>query len=306
MRYITDTEVKQLVTIDESIECLEQAFLAFAQGDAAVQPRLRTEAGGIKLSTLGAVMPTLGYAGAKVYTTIGGRFSFALILFRTADGAPVAVMDGNALTQVRTGAVSAVAARRLSAPDASVLTIFGSGVQARAHALALPRVRPIREIRVVSRSEPREFLDFIRTHARVPAVPIDAARGLDGAGIVVTATRSKTPLFDGGLLAPGCFVAAIGSSLPDTRELDDNAMRRAGRIVVEWLEQTRAEAGDLILADKGGAIDWNKVSELGALLVDAKAPRTAGDGIVVFKSVGFGLEDVALAALAYRKASGER
>jgi ornithine cyclodeaminase len=304
MRYFTDSEIEKLVTTEEAIACLEQAFIAFARREAAVQPRLRTEAGGVKLSTLGAVMPTLGYAGAKIYTTIGGRFSFAIILFRTGDGAPVAVMDGNALTKIRTGAVSAVAARRLAAPDASVLTIFGSGVQAHAHALAIPLVRPIREIRVVSRSEPREFIAFIRQHTGLPAASMEAARALDGAGIVVTATRSKTPLFNGELLTPGCFVAAIGSSLPDTRELDDRAMRRAERIVVEWLEQARAEAGDLRLADKAGAIDWNKVTELGSVLTEANAPRRGSDAIMIFKSVGFGLEDVALAALAFRKASG--
>lgn len=304
MRYFTDAEIEKLVGTDEAVACLEHAFIAFARHQAAVQPRVRTEAGGVKLSTLGAVMPTLGYAGAKVYTTIDGRFSFALILFRTDDGAPVAVLDGNALTKIRTAAVSAVAARRLAAPGASVLTIFGSGVQAHAHALAIPLVRPVREIRVVSRSEPREFIDFIRRRTGLPAISTDAVRGLDGADIVVTATRSRKPLFNGALLAPGCFVAAIGSSLPDTRELDDQAMRRADRIVVEWLHQARAEAGDLILADKGGAIDWNKVTELGSVLSDPGAPRDVGDGITIFKSVGFGLEDVALAALAFRKATG--
>lgn len=306
MLYLSDSEVENLVTTEESIECLEAAFRRYAAGNVAVQPRIRTEVAGIKLSTLGAIVPAIGYAGTKVYTTVAGRFSFVLVLFNTQDGAPLAVMSGNALTKVRTAALTAVAVRRLASAEARVLTIFGSGVQAQAHALAVPRVRGIREVRVVSRTQPAEFLKLIGEQTGARAFFADATEAVPGADIVVTATRAKEPLFSGRLLSRGSFVAAIGSSLPNTRELDDETMRRAGLIVVECLSQTREEAGDLILADKGSAIDWSRVRELGEMLVSPEAAPGKNEEIVVFKSVGFGLEDVALAALAYEKARESR
>ena len=121
-----------------------------------------------------------------------------------------------------------------------------------------------------------------------------------GADIVVTASRSTTPLFSGDELKPGCFVAAIGSSLPHTRELDDRALERAARIAVEWLPQTLREAGDLVLA-RPGLVSPEKLVELGALVTGAAPGRQSDDEITLYKSVGVGLEDVALAGLAWQR-----
>ena len=121
-----------------------------------------------------------------------------------------------------------------------------------------------------------------------------------GADIVVTASRSTTPLFSGDELKPGCFVAAIGSSLPHTRELDDRALERAARIAVEWLPQTLREAGDLVLA-RPGLVSPEKLVELGALVTGVSPGRQSDDEITLYKSVGVGLEDVALAGLAWQR-----
>jgi ornithine cyclodeaminase len=118
--------------------------------------------------------------------------------------------------------------------------------------------------------------------------------------MVVTASRSATPLFDGAMLPAGAFVAAVGSSLPDARELDDTALRRAAIVAVEWRQQALREAGDLVLAERS-ALPPEKIVELGELVVGQATGRRREADITVFKSVGVGLADVAVAALAYRR-----
>lgn len=304
MRHFSDDEIEALASGAEIGAALESAFRQFGAGRAAVQPRVRIEAGGTKLSTMGAVLPDERVAGAKIYTTVAGRFTFVIVLF-ASDGRPLATFDGGALTKLRTAAVSAVAAKVLARPDASVLAVFGTGVQARAHVPALAGVLPIREVRVVGRDSAEDFVAEVRQRCGIDARAASAAEALAGADIVVTATRAAQPLFDGARVPDGAFVAAIGSSRPDSRELDDALVGRADPVVVEWKEQARSEAGDLIQAAAGGALDWSRVMELGDLLAGGVPPKRHPGSVALFKSVGIGLEDVALAAMIYRNA-GER
>jgi ornithine cyclodeaminase len=156
-------------------------------------------------------------------------------------------------------------------------------VQGRAHAEAFARAYPEADLRIVGRA----------------AGSGERRDALRGAGIVVTATRSATALFDGEWVEAGAFVAAVGSSRPDTRELDDALLRRSARVIVEWREQSLREAGDLLLASSP-VREGLDIIELGdALSGKVQARRSAGD-IIVFKSVGIGLEDVSVAGLAYR------
>jgi len=298
--HISDADVERMLAPRDVLPVLRQAFIDFARGEAAMQPRLRTDSGPVKLSTLGAVLPRQGYAGAKVYTTIAGRFSFVILLFSSESGAPLATLDANAITRLRTAAVSVLAAQRGAQAGASTLALFGTGSQARAHLEAFADAFALREVRIVSRGDAGPLARHARERLGCDARACDALAALHGADLIVTATRASVPLFDGRLVAPGAFVAAVGSSRPDTRELDDALIGRAARIVVEWREQTAHEAGDLLLADPG-VLDWTKVIELGALLDGRIAARTSGDDIVLLKSVGVGLEDIAVAGLAYER-----
>jgi len=299
MRHLGDSDVERLLTLEIAVDALDAAFRSHAKGRAAMQPRVRTDADGLKLSTLGASLPEQHVAGAKVYTTIDGRFTFVIVLF-AADGRVLATLDGGALTRLRTAATSVLAARALARPDAAVLTIFGTGTQARAHAAAFAQAFRLEHVRVVGRDSAHRFAREVEAlHGiRATAVPMEA--GLDGADLIVTATRAAAPVLFGERIPPGAFIAAVGSSRPDARELDDIAIARCNTIVVEWKEQTRREAGDLVLA--GSLVDWDRVVELGSILNGTAAGRTAASDIVLFKSVGVGLEDVALAAAVHRRA----
>lgn len=300
MQHISDDMVDAAVTAADARNVLREAFRAFGTGGAAMQERVRTEAGGVKLSTLGAVIPTQGVAGAKVYTTIAGRFSFVILLFATDDGRPLASFDAAAITRLRTAACSVLAAEHLARPQACRLALFGSGVQARAHLAQFAAAYALQEVRLWNRYASPELADELARAHGVPVRLCEAQAAVEGADLVVTASRASTALFPGEALAPGSFVAAVGSSLPHTRELDDAALRRAALVAVEWKPQTLREAGDLVLAAPD-AVPAHKLVELGALVSGRAAGRTDPDQIMVYKSVGVGLEDVALAGLAWQR-----
>ncbi|MGO4396434.1 ornithine cyclodeaminase family protein [Variovorax sp. M-6] len=302
MQHITDSMVDALVTPTDAQQVLRDAFLRFGERSAAMQERIRTEAGGVKLSTLGAVIPGQGVAGAKVYTTIEGRFSFVILLFSTEDGRPLASFDAGAITRLRTAACSVIAARHLARPDARHLALFGAGTQGQAHALQMAAAFGLESIRVCTPRPAAGLAESLAGQCGVPVRLCDADEALDGADIVVTASRATTPLFPGERLPMGCFVAAVGSSLPHTRELDDVALSRAARVAIEWRPQSLREAGELVQAAEG-VLPEEKIVEL-AELVSGQAPGRCGrDEITVYKSVGVGLEDVALAGLAWRRLS---
>jgi len=284
VRHYTDADVDRVLADAPIEEALRRAFVALALGRAAQQPRMRTDAGGVKLSTLGGVIPELGVAGAKVYTTIEGRFSFLIALFSTRTGAPLATFEANAITKWRTAAVSLIAARAAGHPNPRAIAVFGTGVQGKSHTHAFSRAWPKAEMRVLDRRASTQ----------------DIEKALRGADVIATATRSPTPLFDGDLVEKGAFIAAVGSSKPDTRELDDRVLERSSRVIVEWREQTLREAGDLLLAPRA-LRDRLDVVDLGDVLAGKATARSSPDDIVIFKSVGVGIEDVAVAGLALER-----
>ncbi|GAA5234935.1 ornithine cyclodeaminase family protein [Verticiella sediminum] len=301
MLHITDDMIDRLVTPERAQQLLRDAFVEFGHGRAAMQARERTQAAGVKLSTLGAVIPGQGVAGAKVYTTIEGRFSFVIVLFSTADGRPLASLDAGAITRLRTAACSVIAARELARPGAATLAVYGFGVQGQSHAREFARAYPLERILVHSPGLDPDLLARMADECGAAVQAADAETAAREADIIVTASRSSTPLFDGGAVRPGTFIAAIGSSLPHTRELDDTALRRAAAIVVEWKPQSLREAGDLLLAGDG-AVRAERIVELAELLCGEARPICGEDEILLYKSVGVGLEDIAIAGEAYRLA----
>lgn len=301
MQHITDTMIDTLVSPEDAQRVLLDAFRSFGDGAAAMQERIRTEAGGVKLSTLGAVIPGQGVAGAKVYTTIKGQFAFVILLFSSETGLPLASFDANAITRLRTAACSVIAARQLARPDARQLTLFGAGVQGQEHARQMAAAFALERIRVYTPEEAPHLAAQLSAQCGVPVERFAAGEtreALRDADIIVTASRSTTPLFAGEQLPEGCFIAAVGSSLPHTRELDDVALERATVVAVEWRPQSLREAGDLVLAAPG-ALPAHKVVELGELVSGRTILQRRPGDIAIYKTVGVGLEDIALAGLAW-------
>lgn len=299
MRFFTDEEVGARLDFGQVGAVIEQAFESLAHGRAAIKPRTRTDCGAVKLSSMGAIWLDAGLAGEKVYPTVEGRFGFLFNLFDLNDGRPLAVMQAAELTRQRTAALTAFAASR-GAVSAAKLAIFGAGVQGRAHVQALVSALPIQRVDVVELADVSGWCNEASRAFGVAVRQCSAEEALRDADIVVTVTRSKRPLFDGALLKPGAFVAAVGSSLPTGRELDDTTLARAARIVVEWKPQSSAEAGELVLGRLAGVVDDGRVVDLPEIFSGQAHWRAHAHEIVVFKSVGVGLTDLAAASLVWR------
>ncbi|AHG65405.1 ornithine cyclodeaminase family protein [Advenella mimigardefordensis] len=298
MQHITDRMVDEIISPRQAQNVLRNAFLNHACGKAAMQSRIRTEAERIKLSTLGAVIPEQGVVGAKVYTTIEGQFNFVILLFSSKTGKPLATLDAGALTRIRTAACSVLAARVLARTDARTLGVFGVGVQGQEHVVQMAESFKLDQILIADPYADEGIAQRLAERTNVAVRFAETKEIASTSDIIVTASRSQTPVFSGKLLKPGAFVAAIGSSLPTTRELDDHALARAQTIVVEWKYQAMAEAGDLAQADST-LLSEEKLVELSSVL-SGERQRQSDDDIFVYKAVGVGLEDIALAGLAYQ------
>jgi alanine dehydrogenase len=291
---LDEAAVDRLLRMEELIPAMERALADFASGKV-VQP-VRTMLPVAEHQGFLGLMPA--YTGAALGTKLVTFYPHntdvpthhaTILLFKPETGEPLVTMDGRLITEVRTAAVSAVATEHLARPDASVLAIIGSGVQARSHLEALRLVRDFREIRVWS---PRRAAAFAEEHGvRAAASAEEAVRGAD---VVATATTSSTPVLAGEWLSPGAHINAIGAPRPDWRELDDEVLRRS-RVYVDSREAALRESGDVIAA---GEI----VAEVGEVAAGSKPGRRSAEEITLFKSLGLAVEDVATAELVYHKA----
>ena len=304
MQLITEQDVRDVLTMQDAIGALCGAFLEFGAGRGAILARSRATlpasegAPATMVSAMGAILPDV--MGTKVYSTMNGQFNFVVNLFSSSSGTPLATVMANELTRLRTAATTAVAADLLARPDAKVLSLFGAGTQARAHAQALMLVRNFERVLVCARTGSIEFAAQLTAQYGVEAKAVGAEEAA-AADVIATCTRASDPLFDGNWVQPGAFVAAVGSSKPVAREIDDTLIARAQCIAVEWLPAATAEAGEFVRAAPG-LWSTKQVKELGELLLHP--PRRDPKDILLYKSVGVGLEDVALANWVYKKRKG--
>lgn len=303
MLHLTDLQISEWLDYRSVADALEEAFRDLAHDAATVHARPRGDCGSLWLNTTAALWHTHAVAGVQVSLAVAGQFSTALLLLDLATHTPLAVLDSQELTRLRTAAITAMVATHAAAPTARKLALFGAGMQGRAQAAALCERFDFEEICIVDpQADPawcKQFQAGVKGQVRL-AAPEEAVRG---AGIVVTATRSSQPVFDGAWLSPGAFVSAVGANTPHGRELDDATMSRAARIIVEWKPQSLTEAGEIVLWP-GHANAYNIV-DLPELFRDAQSWRTDEHGINVFKSVGVGLADVAAAHLVLQRARDE-
>ena len=212
-----------------------------------------------------------------------------IVLNDPQTGAPLAVMDGRLITEMRTAAVSAAATKLLAPRNSKVLAILGSGVQARSHFEALQLVRNFEEVRVWSQTK----LHADEFAKEIGAKSTSAESAVRGADVVVTVTSSKTPVLKGAWLKRGCHVNGVGACRPDWRELDDDAIRNSV-LFVDSREAAMKESGDVILS---GAKIYAELGEAFAGKIDSRASETT-----IFKSLGMAVEDIAAALLVYRAA----
>jgi alanine dehydrogenase len=298
MRYFDDAAVVDALPTEDAIRLVEQSFRWLDSGEAINAPRRRSHAGRAELNVMWSLVPPVGLIGVKSYTVVRSDVSrgaeISLLLTDIDTGQLVAFVKADALGQIRTGAATAVAAGALARPESDVLALFGAGFQAESQLRSVAHVLGgLREVRVVGRDSARRdaFIHKMSAELGVYCVAADAQSAVIGADIIVTATGSTEPLFDGNLVSAGTFVAAVGSNAATKRELDGALLARASRIVVDDREVASFECGDLILT----GIDPMEQSTLGEVL-NRGAAKCAADEIVVFESQGLAVQDVVCAA----------
>ena len=291
---LNEDDVRKVLRMEDLIPAMADALRELSTG-AILQP-LRTVLPVSEHEGFLGVMPACGRAlGAKLVTFYPQNKDLhthhaMILLFRPETGEPLAVMDGRLITEMRTAAVSAVATKLFARADTKVLTILGSGVQARSHLEALRLVREFSEVRVWSPRNAGSFAREFKVRAATSAE--EAARGAD---VIVVATAATTPVLCGEWLARGAHINAVGATRPNWRELDDDVLRRA-TIYVESREAALKESGDVIAGGK-------EPIEIGEVIAGKQRGRTSADEITLFKSVGVAAEDVATADLVYQRKS---
>ncbi len=310
---LSEADVKSLISMDDLIQAMESALVEFSGG--RVQQPLRTVLAVGEKSFFGvmpAFVPALPALGTKMVTVFAANAERGLpthlatiTLLDPETGALQAILDGRYITEARTAAVSAVSVKHLARESAGTLAIIGSGVQARSHLEAIPRVRRLREVRVWSRSaEHREtFASEMSSTSGSRVVAVSSAeQAVAGADLIVLATASREPVLRSEWVEEGAHICAVGACRPDQREMDAALVARA-RLYVDSREGALAEAGDVVLAIADRAIDASHIAgELGEVVAGAVPGRLRASDVTIFKSLGMAVEDVGAAHLAFERA----
>jgi ornithine cyclodeaminase/alanine dehydrogenase-like protein (mu-crystallin family) len=307
MRFIAEDQVRKLAEPGAVIRVIRQAFTRDSSKTLRMPVRTSLDlAGDAVLLLMPCSDSELGLAGVKTVTVSresGVQAAYELF-DATAAGSPLARIEANWLTDLRTAATSAVATDLLARRDAATLGVFGSGRQAVAHLAVLPRVRKFRRYLVCGsgRSDLAQFRATMEQQYGITVEPADAETCARESDVLCTCTTSRVPLFHGRRLRPGTHLNLVGAFQPDTREVDDETVKRA-RVVVDTYVGVLSEAGDLLIPLNNGSITRDHIiADLHEIAAGKKPGRTRAEDITVFKSVGCALEDLVIADLVYRRA----
>ncbi len=293
--FLREDDVKQVLTMPLALDRVAAAFRYLGTGEAIDLPRERIRLPYVSQQLMQAAVPVLNLIGYKHYTNSRETTRFLIYLYDAQRGHLDAVMEGNYLGMMRTGAASGVATRHLAKPDAGVVGVFGTGWQAVGQLRAISLVRTLRQVKVFGRNPDRltKFCERMRTELSVPveamATPEETVRGSD---IVVTITSSATPLFGGDCVEPGTHINAAGANSLARRELDEATIGKASVIVVDTVPTALREAGDLLPALEKGRLHARQLVELGDIVAGHAVGRSTPNQITIFESQGLAIQDL--------------
>lgn len=306
--FLTEADVKALLTMPLALEAVEISFRRLADGSARVHSRQRLHLPGKSyLHYMAAGDGVSGYIGMKIYTSSRDGLRFLVPLFSADSGDLVAMLEADYLGQIRTGAASGVATRVMARADARVAGMIGTGLQARTQLEAVALVRKLEKIRVFGRDAQRRegFAREMSARLGISVAPTASAEeAVRGSDILITSTNATNPVVEGRWLAPGMHINAIGANFPQKRELDADAVGRCDIIAADSREQSRLEAGDLIqvFGKDEAQWGWSRVLELSDIVAGKAPGRTSPKQITLFKSNGIAIEDVVVAGRVYELA----
>jgi len=310
IRILSAADVRAALPMPKAIDAMRHAYGQLSAGKVTAPPRqhISTDKGVTLL--MPAHLPERSEFGIKVVSVYDDnpdldlpRITATVLVLDPATGLPKAIMDGSSLTAIRTGAGGGVAADLLARKDAKTVGLFGAGVQARAQLQAVMAVRDIKRVNLISRAKAsaQQLATEISAWTDAPAVHLvpNPQQVVEDADIVICATTSATPLFDGNALRPGTHITAVGTFVPEKREVDTTTLRKAARIVVDSREACLEEAGDLIIPN----VDID--AEIGEIINGDKQGRQSNDEITFFKSVGVAVQDAVAGAVVLSEAEAK-
>lgn len=301
--HINEIEVRQVLGMAHAIEAVEDISRKQATGEVVVHPRRRFELpGGGFFHYMAAADYSTGFVAMKQYTYVQGKLRFLVPLYKMATGDLLAMIEADYMGQLRTGAASGVATKYLAREDSRIAAIIGTGGQARTQLEAVAAVRKLESARAFGRDDAKRerFCKEMSERLGIAVTSCDSAsEAVRGADIVCTATTASQPVVQGADLAPGAHINAIGANHAHKRELDDEAVASADVIVVDSVEQSRQEAGDLIIAFHGDEICWTGVKKLSDVVAGKVSGRTSDSEVTLFKSNGIASWDLAVAMKVY-------
>jgi ornithine cyclodeaminase/alanine dehydrogenase-like protein (mu-crystallin family) len=301
---LSDDDVAEHLSMAAATVAVEEGLRLLARGEAFNARRLRQDLGGVETTTMWASAPGHGDLGVKIYpivtrgSTVGADFLYAL--HDTTTGRFTTVMQADLLGRLRTGAMTAVAAKCLAVPGAKTAAIIGTGGQAPFQVDALSSVLALERLLVVGRSQ-RASEQFARRLTATGPFSVTAADGetaVREADVIVTITSSPAPVLPSARFRPGVLVIAAGSNVADRRELGADTIAQFDRIVVDLREVARGESGDLL----ANGYDPDLAVELGRVLEGAEHGRTSDDERILFESHGLAITDLMCARLVASRA----
>lgn len=296
--FLSEKDVKQVLTMAMAMEGVESAHRDLAQGQGMDTPRVRTRLPQTVLHILQGALPAQGVLGYKAYTSNRSGNRFLVHLFDAASGALLAVIEADFLGMMRTGAASGVAARHLARSDCKVAGVFGTGWQAEGHVRAICAALPLEKIKVFGRKGDKlqSFCARLGEATGVAVVPAASAEEtVRGSDLVGTVTSAALPLFDAEWLEPGTHINAAGSNALIRQELSEAAVKRCGLVCVDAVPTALAEAGDLLPLLEKGRLHVRQLVELGDVLIGRMPGRTSSEQITLFESQGMAIQDLAVA-----------
>jgi len=295
-----------MMGMGDAIDVLERGLLAEARGDAQNMVKTHVSWGkGSTLHAIGAVFTKDGFVGTKTWAHTEGGATPLLILFDGGDGSLKAVIEAFALGQMRTGAATGVATRRLAAEGADELAIIGAGKQAAAQIAAVVAVRPIRRIRVFGRDEERRASAVARARQEFGVEVVAAgsiAEAAADAPIITVVTRATEPILFADMVSRGAHINAVGAITPERAEIARDTLGRCDQVVVDTIPSAQNLSRELIEYFGAAASGWAPVKSLASVVASGQA-RHASDDLTLFKSLGMGISDLALGIELYHRAA---
>jgi alanine dehydrogenase len=303
--WITEAEAVSLIDLGEAIAVTDAVFRAQAAGDATSLPKTQAKAGSATMHAIGGALTGSGLAAVKSWIHTPDGATPMVQLWSTADGSLLAVMEAHAMGQYRTAAMSAVATSALAAADASTMAILGTGTQALIQVAAVNAVRPLGRLTVWSpRAESRDAMvaraeNALQVKCEAVATP---ERAVTGAAIVTLVTRATEPFLPASAPEPGTHINALGAIGLDRAEFEPELLARCATVTVDDMATAQGASRELrTFYGSGPSASWPGVLPLSEV-VAAGGGRPDDADVTLFKAMGTGLADLAIAAFVYEQA----